>query len=78
MTEESTKRSTEIYIGTDSNLQNYLTSHSKTFYVMTTEIIGICLLAFLSIAFFILKYIEKLFINICEEDTPFTIENIRK
>ncbi len=78
MTEESTKRSTEIYIGTDSNLQNYLTSHSKTFYVMTTEIIGICLLAFLSIAFFILKYIEKLFINICEEDMPFTIEDIRK
>lgn len=76
LTEKSTGRSTELYVDTDSNLQNYFTSHSKNFYVVTVEVIGICLIAFLGIIFLILKNIEKLFLNIHNEDTPFTLENV--
>ncbi|MCI8273072.1 MAG: helix-turn-helix domain-containing protein [Clostridia bacterium] len=75
--EEKTGRSTDIYVDTSSNLQDYFTKHSTTYYILTGEFIAICLLAFLTIIFYILKYIEKLFVNIHNENTPFTMENIK-
>lgn len=76
VTEESTGKSTELYVDTDSNLQEFFNNHSKTFFVISTEFIGICIIAFSTLIFFMLKNIEKLFINIHNEDTPFTLENI--
>lgn len=77
LTNEKTGENAEFYIDTDSNLQNYFTGHSKTYYAVTAEFITICLIAFLGITFFILKDIEKLFMNIHQEDSPFTLENIK-
>lgn len=74
--EEKTGKSTEFFVDTDSNLYEYFTSHSKAYYIVTAEMIGISLLAFLGITFFIFKYIEKLFVNIHNDDTPFTLENV--
>lgn len=69
--------STDLYVDTDSNLQNYFTSHTLTYYIVAAEFIGVCLLAFIALVFYILKYIEKLFVNIHNEDTPFTMENVK-
>lgn len=77
LTDEKTGENIKFYVDTDSDLQNYFTSYSKTYYVVTAEFIGICLIAFLGITFFILKYVEKLFVNIHQEDTPFTLENVK-
>ncbi len=77
VTEEKTGKSTSIYVDTDSDLQEYYNSRSKTFLVVSAEIVGICLIAFLGITFIILRNIEKLFINIHNEDTPFTLENVK-
>ncbi len=76
VTEESTGKSTQLYVDTDSDLQEFFNNHSKTFFVINTEFIGICIIAFSTLIFFMLKNIEKLFINIHNEDTPFTLENI--
>ena len=76
-TEEKTGKSTSIYVDTDSNLKEYYNSRSKTFLIVSTEVVGVSLIAFLGITFIILKNIEKLFINIHNEDTPFTLENVK-
>lgn len=77
VTEEKTGKSTSIYVDTDSDLQEYYNSRSKTFLIVSTEVVGISLIAFLGITFIILRNIEKLFINIHNEDTPFTLENVK-
>lgn len=77
VTEEKTGKSTSIYVDTDSDLQEYYNSHSKTFLIVSTEVVGISLIAFLGITFIILRNIEKLFINIHNDDTPFTLENVK-
>lgn len=77
VTEEKTGKSTSIYVDTDSDLQEYYNSRSKTFLIVSTEVIGISLIAFLGITFIILRNIEKLFINIHNDDTPFTLENVK-
>lgn len=76
-TDEKTGKSTKLYVDTTSNLQNYLRDHSLTYYIVTGEIMALCVLGFLCITFFILKFIENLFVNIHNQDTPFTIENIK-
>lgn len=77
VTEEKTGKSTSIYVDTDSDLQEYYNSRSKTFFIVSTEVVGISLIAFLGVTFLILRNIEKLFINIHNEDTPFTLENVK-
>lgn len=77
VTEEKTGKSTSIYVDTDSDLQEYYNSRSKTFLIVSTEVVGISLIAFLGITFIILRNIEKLFINIHNDDTPFTLENVK-
>lgn len=76
LTAEKTGKTRELYIDTNSNLKDYFTNHSITYYLVTGECIGLCLLAFIVIIFNILKYIEKLFLNIHNEDTPFNMENV--
>ena len=77
ITEENTGRSASFYVDTNSDLQEYFTSHSKSFFIISAEIIVICLIAFLCLIFCMLKCIEKLFVNIHNEDTPFTLENVK-
>lgn len=77
VTEEKTGKSTSIYVDTDSDLQEYYNSRSKTFFIVSTEVVGISLIVFLGVTFLILRNIEKLFINIHNEDTPFTLENVK-
>lgn len=76
ISDPQTGKNTKFYVDTEADLYEYMTSHSKTYYIVVTELVGICLIAFLGIAFLILKYIEKLFINIHNDDTPFTLENV--
>lgn len=73
----------ELSISIDSdynnsiNIKQYLLNHNNIYHIVTIEFVIACLLATFIIIFMMLKCIEKLFINIHNEDTPFTFENIR-
>lgn len=58
------------------NLQEYLTGHTTIYYILTSEFIALSLVICLILAIIVLKYVEKLFVNIYNNDTPFTTENI--
>ncbi len=66
----------KIDLSTKINVENYIESHSKVEHVLSTEYVLLCLLIGICFIFQFLKYIEKLFINIHDEDTPFTLENV--
>lgn len=70
-------RTQTFRIDTSSNLQEYLTSHSKIYYILSTEFVAGSMVFFVIISIFILNYIEKLFVNIYNESTPFTLENVK-
>lgn len=67
----------DIDFVTDSNLQEYIENHSVTYFVFVTECVLICLIITIIFMDSILKYLEKLFKNIHNGDTPFTLENIK-
>lgn len=62
---------------TDSNLQKYIENHSVTYFIFVTECILICLITTIVFMYSLLRYLEKLFRNIHNGDTPFTLENIK-
>ncbi|MBE6161110.1 MAG: helix-turn-helix transcriptional regulator [Firmicutes bacterium] len=51
-------------------------NHSKIVVIIGLELILLLLIAYLIIIIVILKYLEKLFDNIYNGDTPFTLENV--
>lgn len=55
---------------------NFLNNHSNIEVVIYTEIILICLIISIILLYFILKTLEKLFKNIFNNETPFTMENV--
>ena len=56
--------------------QDFFDRNSKTKLVVCTELFFVVIIVYLIIIRFILKYLENLFYNIYEEDTPFTSDNI--
>lgn len=66
----------DYVIDTKGNIENYIESHSMMQHIFATEYVLLCLLISIIFIFQFLKYIEKLFINIYKEDTPFTLENV--
>ena len=67
----------KINIQTTTDLQEYLMGHSTIYYIVTTEIVILSMGATLLFMWIMLKYVEKLFVNIHNEDTPFTLENVK-
>lgn len=74
--DENTNNHFLIQIDNHQDVQNYLQNHSKTYFITTTEFIFVALELFLVLTYIILKNVEKLFVNIHNEDTPFTLENV--
>lgn len=54
-----------------------ISTHSKSTVVFYVEAGFGCLVAFMIVVIVILKYLEKLFLNINKGDTPFTLDNVR-
>lgn len=67
----------KINIQTTTDLQEYLMGHSTIYYIVTTEIVILSMGATLLFMWIMLKYVEKLFVNIHNEDTLFTLENVK-
>lgn len=67
----------EINVDTITNLQEYIANHSNTYHIVSLELVTICMIATLVIIYMILKHIEKLFVNIHNENSPFTLENVK-
>lgn len=67
----------KINVETNTDLQKYLTEHSTMYYVITAEIIMLSIGITLLFMWLMLKYVEKLFVNIHNENTPFTLENVK-
>lgn len=68
-------------IGTINNeevnkVEEFFNNHSTTEIIIYNEIISVCLIVSLAILKLILNALERLFVNIHNGDTPFTIENI--
>ncbi len=58
------------------NFKNALSHFSKTTFIILMEIGFIFLIVFVILTIIALKHLEKLFYNIHEGDTPFTLDNV--
>lgn len=67
----------KINIETTTNLSTYIPSHTNSYYIVTSEVIDICLMISLILIAFMLKNLKQLFLNIHNGDTPFTLENVK-
>lgn len=68
---------TELDDVKDLNLVfDYLENHDMTKLAIYGEIVFVFALATLIVSFLIFKTLEKLFVNIYKNDTPFTMENV--
>lgn len=66
----------KIEIPNSINIKEYLLNHSTTYHILSTEYVLLCLVVSLGIFFLLFRNIEKLFLNIHRENTPFTLENV--
>ena len=57
-------------------IESVLENRSITFYIVSLEILFICLIGTLVITYILLNTLDKLFVNIHDGDTPFTLENV--
>lgn len=76
--EVKTNEKVEFDIGRENNdkIDEYFNKHSKIYYIFTSEFIIVSIVLYLGMFLIILKSIERLFINIYGNDTPFTLSNI--
>ena len=68
---------TTYTINTASNIEEYITNHSKTFHIIISEGIIITLITTLILIIIVLHKIGILFKNINKADTPFTLDNVK-
>lgn len=66
-----------INIETNTDLQKYFIGHSTMYHIITTEIVVLSTGITLVFMWMMFKYVEKLFVNIHNENTPFTLENVK-
>lgn len=79
--DNSTIKMNDTLIGSLTNsdltmVTNYLNNHSSVEIIIHTEIILLGIIASLFLLRMIASYLYKLFKNINEEDTPFTMDNV--
>lgn len=67
----------KIEVETTTNIGEYITSHSKIYHILTIEFVMVCIIASLIIIYMIFRDLERLFINIYNKDTPFSLENVK-
>lgn len=58
-------------------IKKIIEKESPLYVIAVLEIAMVCLIATLMASYITLKHLEKLFINIHNEDTPFTLENVK-
>lgn len=63
------------YVDTTTNLEEYINSHSLSFFIICTEVLILSVIVTMSLTYMLLEYLEKLFYNLHNEPTPFTLEN---
>ncbi|MBR4618849.1 MAG: helix-turn-helix domain-containing protein [Bacilli bacterium] len=59
-----------------TELEKNLNNHSLTFYIVSMEVVYVCLIGTLIIIYILFNTLDKLFVNIHDGDTPFTLENV--
>lgn len=63
------------YIETKTNIKEFISNHDNTFFIISIEYILICMTVLTILTVLSLHYLYKLYKNICNHNTPFTIEN---
>ena len=66
----------EIVVDTANDLNEYLPVDLNIYHLICVEVIFICLIVSLVLIYLMLDRLEKLFINIHNDDTPFTLVNV--
>ena len=66
---------TEHNINTSTNIKEFLHNHDNMFFIISIEYIILCVALLSALSVQVLHYLYKLYKNIYEEDTPFTIDN---
>lgn len=67
----------KISVDSTTDLEEYLSEGLSTYHLVSAEVIVICLTIALVLIYLLLDKLEKLFINIHNGDTPFTLENVQ-
>ena len=65
------------YINTSTNIKQFVENHDNIFFIISIEYVLLCVTLLSAISVQVLHYLYKLYKNIFEEDTPFTIDNER-
>lgn len=68
--------SEDFIINTTSDIKEYFVNHGTTFHIIISEGIIISLILTLLFIYGLLHKLEKLFMNINNENTPFTMDNV--
>lgn len=64
-------------VNNNEKVEKYFIDHSKFYYISTSEFILISIVVYLRMILIMLRSVERLFINIYREDTPFTLINVK-
>lgn len=64
-------------VNNNEKVEKYFMDHSKFYYISTSEFILISIVVYLRMILIMLRSVERLFINIYREDTPFTLINVK-
>ena len=67
----------EHYVDTSSDIAEIIQTHDKNFFVITIEYVLICGGVLMFLIVLAMHFLSKLYKNIYQENTPFTIENER-
>ena len=66
-----------ISVDSTTDFEEYLSGSLSTYHLVCLEVIVICLIISLVLIYLSLDKLEKLFMNIHNGDTPFTLENVK-
>ena len=66
-----------ISVDSATDFEEYLSGSLSTYHLVCLEVIVICLIISLVLIYLSLDKLEKLFMNIHNGDTPFTLENVK-
>ena len=64
-------------ITTTTDIKEFIHNHDNTFFIIAIEYVLICVAVLSAMSTQILHYLYKLYKNVYDEDTPFTIDNER-
>lgn len=63
------------YINTSTNIKEFVENHDNIFFIISIEYVLLCVTLLSAISVQTLHYLYKLYKNVYERDTPFTIDN---